>query len=188
MKLNLIATCILLFIVTSKLRAQSFKEDPNFVKQAPNAKGYMLDTVSASNLSKDQLYSNALSFLSNSFKDSRNVIESKDLELGEISFKGNIRGVFTVSDTSKNGKITSHQEPVILFFKSNVYLKNNKFKIVVSSLERTFSAILSTSIKLPVDINRIGIQYDEDRVASNLALKLIKDFSAFLNNKPENDF
>jgi hypothetical protein len=185
---KLLFITIALTISMLSTSAQSFKEDPNFVKQAPNAKGYMLDTVSASTLTIQQLYSNALSFLSNNFKDSRSVVESKDLELGEISFKGNMRAIMSINDTSRKGKITTHQEPVILFFKSKIYLKNNKFKIVINSLERTLSAILSLDIKLPVDVYNVGLQSNEDKTTSNMALSLIKELSVYLNKKPENDF
>jgi len=167
--------------------AQSFKEDPNFVKEAPNAKGYMLDTVAVSSLSKQQLYSNAMSFLTNSFKDSRSVIESKDLETGEISFSGNTGKSITVSDTTKKGKISSHLETVNLYFKCKVYLKDQKFKIIINSLEKPFTALMPGGPRLPIDIHA-SFQQNENEAAMDLAMGLIKSLAASLNRKPESDF
>jgi hypothetical protein len=179
----------LTILSVATVSAQSFKEDPNFVKQAPNAKGYMLDTVATSALSKTQLYSNTMAFIANYFKDSRNVIENKDLELGEITFKGNTFTNIAVSDTSKKGKITTHYETVRLFFKCKVYLKDQKFKIILQNLEKPAFAILATGVNLPVDpYEKIGMLANEQRAASGLALLVIKDLALALNKKPENEF
>lgn len=180
-------TLLLLFLATLSY-SQSFKEDPNFVKQAPNAKGYMLDTVSASALKKDQLYSNALAFLSNRFKDSRSIIESKDLDLGEISFKGNTQTTVSISDTTKKGKVSTYLETVKLFFKCKIYLKDQKFKIVLYSLEKPFTSLIASELKLPIDPFETVLMAKEHKAASDMALNVIKDLAASLNKKPENDF
>jgi len=185
MKKTLLTLITLLPLITF---AQNFKDDPNYVKQAVNDKGYMLDTVGVSTLTKSQLFSNALSFLTNNFKDSRSVIESKDLELGEISFKGNTFKNIQVSDTSKKGKIANRWETVRLHFKCKIYLKDQKFKIVLNSLQKPFSEMIASDTLLPIDPYANGIFSNSDKAASELALDLIKNIAKYLNTKPENEF
>jgi hypothetical protein len=148
----------------------------------------MLDTVASSTLTKQQLYSNALNYISNSSKDIRNVVEMKDVELGEISYKGNTFTNISVSDTTKKGKITSHYETIRLMFRCKIYLKDNKFKIVLNSLEKPFMAMLSGGITVPVDPYYKGPGAHEYKVASDLALSMIKQIAVELNKTPENEF
>jgi hypothetical protein len=161
---------------------QTFKEDPTYLKQAPNAKGYMLDTVVVSNFDKKQLYSNALSYLSNTYKDSRFVIESQDLELGEIAFTGSAKAVSIHRDTTKKGKITTYQWPIVLNYKCKVYVKDQKYKIVMNNLElQKAPGLCSTSVD-------VKLNDPDEKPASHLAVDILKDVATYMNRKPENDF
>lgn len=176
---------LLLIISSSIAFGQTFKEDPSFVKQAPNAKGYMLDTVAESKFTKQQLYSNAMAFLANNFKDSRSVVESKDLDLGEISFKGSTITSVIKSDTTKKGKITTSKWNVPLYFKCKIYVKDQKFKIILNSLDVAYMVGLSGT---PLDPFTTGTFSQESNAASEAALDLIKNLAASINKKPESDF
>ena len=168
------------------LFAQSFKVDENTKSTYQDKPAFLLDTVVLSKYSKTQLYSNALNFVSTSFKDSRYVIEAKDSELGEIAFRGNVPKEYIKIIEGKRGKKDSIPEVGRLFFKCKIYLKDQKFKIVLYSLETTMSSLLP-DIKFTVrDTESPDMQYNN--VARISALELIKEMSAFVNRKPENDF
>lgn len=168
--------------------AQSLKEDPDFVGATPKAKGFMIDTVSTSSLTKPQLFSNTLSFISSSTNDARKVIENKDLELGEITFSSTYRTSITISDTSKKGKITTHLEHPVFKFKCNVYLKDGKFKIVIKNILWDFVGFSEPII--PYDPNSYkGSPFSRhSESVSNALVSIIKDMTNKINSKPSNDF
>jgi hypothetical protein len=171
------------FLLTCALAfGQTFKEDPTYLKQAPNAKGYMIDTVVISTYNKKQLFSNALSYLSNTYKDSRFVIESQDMELGEIAFTGSAKAFSIHRDTTKKGKITTHQWPIVLNYKCKVYVKDQKYKILMNNLELQKAPGLG-STSLDVKLNDT-----DSSAASRLALDILKDVATYMNRKPDNDF
>lgn len=168
------------------MMAQSFKVDENTKSTYQDKPAFMLDTVVISKYNKTQLYSNALNFVSTSFKDSRYVIENKDSELGEIAIRGNVPKEYIKVIEGKRGNKDSITEVSRLFFKCKIYLKDEKFKIVLYSLETTMSSLLP-DIKFTVrDTESPDMEYNN--VARKSALDLIKEMSAFVNRKPENDF
>ena len=183
MKKNLLT---LLLIISSGIAfGQTFKEDPSFVKQAPNAKGYMVDTIAESKFTKQQLYSNAMAFLTNNFKDIRSVVESKDLDLGEISFKGSAITSVMKSDTTKKGKISTSKWKIPVYFKCKIYVKDQKFKIVLNSLDVGMMVGLSGA---PLDPYSTGVFSQENIAASEAVLDLIKNIAVSINKKSESDF
>lgn len=161
--------------------SQSFKRDLD------TEYGVMLDTVADSKLSKDQLYSNALNFVTKSFEDSRAVIELKDSDLGEVAFKGHVPFSYTDTLTTEKKKKVSHTiytETVNLHFKCRVYVKELKYKVVLSALEVSLPSIMS-DIKISLTDDPQSASHIR---AQEVALNLIYDISEFLNRKPENDF
>jgi hypothetical protein len=165
--------------------AQTFKLDSVIKSVDSKLPYYSIDTIVLSNYSKSDLFSNALRYIADSFKDSRNVVEVKDVDRGEIYFHGNVSKPFTNSYPDKKGKIKYLEEEAKLFFKCKIYLKDNKFKIVLSSLEYPFTSLLDTGVNMPLQPN-----YDkpECRATGELAMALIKNLSARVNSKPANDF
>lgn len=151
--------------------------------------GVFLDTVADSKLTKQQLYSNTISFISKSFSDSKAVIETKDVELGEVAFYGYVPFVYT--DTTKLEKKKKTIETIStwevkLYFKSRVYLKDQKYKVVLSSLEVSLPTYPGlTEVRLLLKESSTTESHIEGK---KIALELIQSISAFLNRPPENEF
>jgi hypothetical protein len=183
MKLILLITIILL---PYTIIAQTLKVDTAMISNKKSSTYLLLDTVVQSNLSKLQLYSNATSFLANSFKDSRVVIENKDSDLGEIIFSGSIGKRITEVIIDKKGRSSTHTNEANLLFKCKLYFKDNKFKVILSSLEYPFSGYL-TGVNFPLSLPK---DKEEPYIigARELAYTLIKDISKSINSKPLNDF
>lgn len=185
--LILLFISFLFFALTSN--AQTIKIDEN-------SKLY-LDTVSTSDLSKEQLFSNAVGFVSDRFKNSQNAIEQNDLEQGELFFIGNISQSFEniiEGKVNKKGKKTedsAYRDGVTLHFKCRVYLKDNKYKVVLSNLEIPFSEVLNIGVRVPLSYPGVDEASSTGKgklVAIEIAERFIKDISKSLNKIPENVF
>lgn len=173
-------TLIPLFVL-----GQSFKTDENTKSSYADKPAVLLDTVATSEYSKIQLYSNALNYLTSSFKDSRNVLEMKDADLGEIAFKGSVSNRTIKTTTTKKGKTESIEEITLIHFKCKIYVKDKKYKIVLSSLE-TSPLSFSPDIKVTI-VGEPNVSERNNR-AQQVALNYIKDIAQQINKKPENDF
>lgn len=178
-------TFYLLFLVSGIANAQTFKPDENFKSTYNNDSAYQIDSVIVSAYTKQQLYSNAMGYITQSFKDSRSVIEMKDADLGEIAFRGNVSRRVNKVIVDKKGKKTDVVENVYLFFKCRIYVKDNKYKIVLSALEYPMSEILGLDLRFTVSLKN---ESENNTVAKDIALNLIRDMSDRINKKPESDF
>lgn len=168
-------------------KAQTFKPDSNTKKIEQRLPYYLIDTVVQSALTKTQLYSNCLGYIANSFNDSRAVIELKDSDIGEIIFSGNTYRIVTENLSKKKNKVENVDFKMRLFFKCKLFLKDNKFKVIIFSLEYPFTELLDTGVNLPVQPSSPD-EKDNNKIARELAFDLIKDISGKINKKPENDF
>ncbi|QTE35990.1 hypothetical protein J3L18_23030 [Mucilaginibacter gossypii] len=187
----LINTIRLTFLITFLFNchfsdAQTFKVDPDTHTQGWTKSNYMIDTVVQSQYSKSQLYSNGIAYIANTFKDSKFVYDSKDSDSGEILFHGNIFKDTITSYVDKKGKTSYREVTFRLFFKCKFYFKDNRFKIILSSLEYPFSELFDLHQNIPLQPD--GENRINNVVAKSLALGLIKDMSTKLNKKPDNDF
>ncbi|GEM_PF-2830878 len=99
----------------------------------PVTTNYKIDTVINADLKKEALYSNSLRWISSNFKDSRNVIESKDVETGEVTFKGHMSGY---AEVLVKKKVTF--PPVDLHFTGKVITKDGKYRLIMSDLFFTY--------------------------------------------------
>jgi len=151
--------------------SQTFKSDDSIESAYTDQPAHTLDTVIVSSLTKQQLYSNTLNYLTTSFKDSRSVIEMKDADLGEVSFNGVIE-----SDITN------------LYFKCKVYNKDNKFKVVLSALEYDKPIPGLSLSKSQLRVANKNFDPEQNKAARQLAISLIKDIAYRINKKPENDF
>jgi hypothetical protein len=174
------------FLFPYTVFAQTLKVDTTVTNKKANTTYLSLDTVVQSNLSKLQLYSNAISYLASNFKDSRVVIENKNPDLGEIIFSGSVGGQTNTVTIDKKGRSTTHTNEAHLLFKCKLYFKDNKFKVILSSLEYPFSGYL-TGVNFPLNVPKEN-EEPYIKVARELAYTLIKDISKSLNSKPLNDF
>ncbi len=140
-----------------------------------------MDSIVSSTLKKEFLYSNALSWLSSNFKDSRNAIETKDAESGEIIFKGNLPDKVIVM--LKSGKQTLANTR--LYFTGKIIIKDEKFRIIFTDLK--YSYITDT---LYSDLLNRELRKDDKYNEKNLANleSIVKDLSQALNKKADNDF
>lgn len=193
MKKNVLAMLLLALVTT--VHAQAFKVERTDLDGSDEIKYYLIDTVVASDLNKDQLYSNSLKMISGSFKDSRNVIESKDLDLGEIVYKGFIGSKFVhkiegkVDKKGRKGKDEFLEDEARLYFKCHLFLKDNKYKVVLTDLKMPITALFDTESTrihvVPVDEIK---EYDLQSKIHQMALSYIKSVASELNKKPMNDF
>lgn len=167
--------------------AQKFKPDQNTKSTFTDQPSHLLDTVIESKLTQKQLYSNSLNYISTSFKDSRNVLEMKDIDLGEISFIGTYSTIIvdSIAHLLKKKTVYTYQNNELkLKFKCKIYVKDQKAKIVLSSLLYDYYINKNTSIRIGKELEA----WNGNRVASELALDLIKRIAGFINKKPDNDF
>lgn len=172
----------------SLVHAQQFKVIDNSVQ---------IDTISESVYNKTQLFSNALGFISSSFKNTKAVISIQDLELGEIVFTGNLLGSFDkyyAAEFDKKGKKTSdeylQQMPLKVTITCHLYLKDNKFKIVIKNICAVNSVLLSYGGGESLLVSN-NFHLSEDKETSSkasLVKRFIIDLATQLNRKPENDF
>ena len=177
----------LIFILLSScfttLKAQSFKIDNDTPSEYKDGRpAFLIDSVGATFLSKKELFSNSVNYVSTVFRDSRNVIEMKDLELGEVLFTGTIDKPFKEPD----GRILAG----ILNFKCKIYLKDGKYKVVLYGLEWAKSTFptYSYQINIPYIFDIREKEEPANKAARELAYNLIKDISAAITKKPANDF
>ena len=142
---------------------------------------FKLDSIVNSPLKKEFLYSNALSWLSSNFKDSRNVIETKDADSGEIIFKGNLPDKVNV--TLKNGKQTLADTR--LYFTGKIITKDEKFRIIFSDLKYSY-----ITPNLYTELATREIKKDDIYNEKNLVNldSMVKDIARALNKKADNDF
>jgi len=181
-------TTLILSCATLIASAQEFKPDNNTVSAFKDQPAHLLDTVITSTLTKQQLYSNSLSYISSSFRNSKKSIESKDLELGELSFVGS--AIVSVQDSSeqklKKKTVYVHTDrDLTLHFKCRIYVKNQKAKIVLSSLKYDYYISDDQSIRIAPTRSDV---FKGNDVAATLAIDIIKDIASSLNKKPENEF
>lgn len=166
---------------------QVFKPDLDMKSSYKNEPAYMLDTVADSKLTKQQLYSNALNYVSKSFSDSRAVIEMKDADLGEISFKGLVPAPYVDTlRTEKRKKVIENviTDEIDLHFKCKIYVKDQKYKVVLSSLEAPMNSLFAD---IPMTLSMENDR-PANEAAKEAAMNLILSISEFLNRTPENEF
>lgn len=187
MNKKLISFAVLL--VSFSCYSQTFRPDAGTVSTSTVSPAQLLDTVVATTLTKKQVYSNALRYISTAFKDSRDVIEMKDPDLGEIIFAGNVKENYLKISEDKKGKKSTFNDVVKLSFKGRIYIKDDRFKIVLSGLQYDFTSLLPGAPQMTVTYPKeFGLYSGRNNAAVDAALKLIKDISLALNSKPENDF
>lgn len=178
---------ILIAILPLLSVAQAFKPDHNTKSSFTDQPSYLIDTVITSKLSKSQLYSNALNYISSSFKDSRNVLEMKDMELGEVHFLGSYSTIIVDSIkhmVKKKPYYTYQNNELKLKFKCKIYVKDEKAKVVLSSLLYDYYIDQNTSIRMGKKLE--GWRGNE--VAVSLAVELLSRISNSINKKPDNEF
>jgi hypothetical protein len=164
-----------------------FKIDPDTKSMYNTRPAYKIDTVLNSNLEKKNLYSNALSFIAAAFPDSRNVVQVKDLELGEIMFNGNISKNYVETEN----KVTNRPRTLssTLHFKCKIYLKDKKYKIVLYGLEAANSIFPDYTYTLDVPFLSGSTKESQfNLVGRELAISFIDSLVIALNKKPDSDF
>jgi len=175
------ALIILVMVLSASLLcAQSFTVDSS-------DQTCKIDTVVNCDLNKEQLYSNALNYIAKSFKNSNNVIQSKDLELGEIIVKGSIiTECYEIIATkkSKGYRYDTLLTPLRVHFNANIYTRDNKFKVDISSIKYDERSL---GLKMPVYCESKADVY-EDFASRQVIHELIIDFAKGLNIKPLNEF
>jgi hypothetical protein len=152
-----------------------------------------IDTVVNTALSKAQAYDNALSYIQNTSKFDPKFITIADQAAGEIIFTGNVSKEF-IKHKKANDKGTLEQ--VRLYYKATIYTKDQKFKIVLNSLEYQYGIINASSIltnSVNYLINRTSVapnvpDNDENNTATELAIWLTKDAAQKININAQSNF
>lgn len=176
---------LLLFLTLSTIfvNAQTFQPDSgNYNKYGKQI--YKIDTVMVSNQTKESIFSNSLAWLSNNFKDSRNVIETKDINLGEITFKCFYQEDF-LTGVKKNGKDT--YLPIKIFYTGKFFIKDKKYRIILTDLRYSYLTDSENNIDLSDDIT---YKYNKKQIDASLSFYkiVLKDIVNYLNRKSDNDF
>ncbi|MBS4063030.1 MAG: DUF4468 domain-containing protein [Chitinophagaceae bacterium] len=177
---------LILLMLPIGVFGQSFKPDPDTRSSYKNEPAYLLDTVAESRLTKQQLFSNAMNYVTKSFKDSRAVLEMENLELGEIAFNGQVPIIFTDTiRTEKKKKVVEeiYSDRVDMRFKCKIYVKDQKFKIVLYSMEVPMSSLLDVALGLSMESERTANQE-----AKMIAMDMIIGMTSFINRPPANEF
>lgn len=185
-----IYTIIFISFTFTSAFSQSFKLDEGAVSSFNDVPAYLIDTVVNTSLTKEQLFSNALNFISNTYKDSRYIIETKEATLGEVVFKSSATTTFSYNETNKKGKISQINSGTTLYFKANIYVKDNKYKIVLSNLRRSISSALPdevSALSLRIDDLK-GDTYRSNGPALRLAINIVNDIASFMSKKPQSEF
>lgn len=144
---------------------------------------YKLDTIVNTTLSKEALYSNALGWFNSNFRDSRNVVESKDLQTGEILFHG-----ITSKDVPvelKVGKKTYNEyKKVSVHFKGKVIVKDLKYRLIFNDLKHEYiSGMIWTMYPESVD-EKSDAAFQTYRLLEDLQNSFIRS----MDKKPDNEF
>lgn len=144
---------------------------------------YKLDTIVSTSLNKEALYSNALGWFNSKFRDSRNVIESKDFETGEILFHG-----ITSKDVPyeyKSGKKTiKTMDNVKVFFNGKVIVKEGKYRLIFSDLKHEYISGMIWTMYPESDNEKSKAAFETYRLLEDLQ----KSFIRSMDKKPDNDF
>jgi hypothetical protein len=190
MKNLFIATFLLIPTLSS---AQALKIDLDRAALGPKLPYCLIDTIVKSDYTGKQLYSNALSFLTTPHDQLQVEVLQKDIELGEVTFKASSYKPVEEDFVSKKNK---HEYATIkykVFFTCRLILKDNKFKVLMSSLEYPSLPQFDMEGKFPVhpvyrDESNEVINSKQNNIANDLAINFIKEIASKINKKPENDF
>lgn len=170
----------LLLIILLLLSFQGYSQ--NLVKDDVTEM-YKLDTIVNSSLGKEALYSNALGWFNSNFKDSRNVIESKDFEAGEIIFHG--QSSKNVPYEYQSGKkIIKTVQDVKVYFNGKVIVKDGKYRLIFSDLKHEYIGGFIWKM-YPESIDEKNITIFE---TYRLLEELQNSFLRSMDKKPDNDF
>lgn len=176
---------LILLINSMSVFSQSLVKDDALNKYGGAT--YKLDTIVESEFKKEFLYSNALGWLSSSFKDSRKVIENKDSDLGEITFKGSTLGYIDVEIKKTKKKSTQVPTTVRLHFSGKIIVKDNKFRIIFNNLTYSYISDRLTGNLVPSD--KTIIKDDEyNAKAFELLDKLNTSLINSMSKKSDSDF
>lgn len=156
----------------------------------------IIDTVANSDNSKLELFSNTVGFISTYFKNTKATIDVKDIELGELVFSGNLIGFYTSKVTNvvnKKGKKepdSTRELPLKVGFTCHLYLKDNKFKVILKKFDTVSSLLYSygETSSFPFHEGVLVSEDEDDLHALALIREFLKTLTVSLNSKPENDF
>ncbi|WP_316745133.1 DUF4468 domain-containing protein [Pedobacter antarcticus] len=171
---------LIICLITTGSFAQSFKKDPDMVNEKGQIQ-YMLDTVVNSKFSKEQLFSNALAFLSNKYDSLNTEILYENLMLGEINFKAQKTFHFlSIPTPGKEVMTTPYMTSGIFRYGCRIYVKDQKFRIIMYRLGNGINKLN------PFDDS---LYNNSQPSAAKYAKEQIKEFAEYLNKKkPNNDF
>ncbi|MDM1093407.1 DUF4468 domain-containing protein [Myroides odoratimimus] len=144
---------------------------------------YKLDTIVNTSLNKEALYSNALGWFNSNFRDSRNVVESKDLETGEILFHG-ITSKDVPIEYKVNKKVVKDLENVKVHFKGKVIVKDSKYRLIFSDLKHEYISGMIWTMYPEGNIEDNLPEYETYRLLEELQNSFIRS----MDKKPDNDF
>lgn len=137
---------------------------------------------------KDELYSRAKQWVSQNFGNSEAVIDLDDKAQGQLFIEGE-----TIAINKVEFEGSTVTRGIDIAFNMRLYLKDNKYKVVVDNIETRSGDGYST----PIDVNRLQatrngkpVMYDGDAVvvSEKAIAKIVASLQTFLASKPESDF
>lgn len=177
---------VFLMICSNNLFSQILKEDGNDLR---------IDTIVTSTLTKTQIFSNATNYVASNFKSSKDVVQQKDLDLGELFFRGFIREDYVqiiegkVNKKGKKSPDTNLPTYTELHFLCKIYVKEGRFRIILEDLKRPFYPLMNMHDKIKISLPVEGSPtFQEDVITERLAINFVRSLVQDLNKRPENDF
>ncbi|MEZ2337649.1 hypothetical protein AB6735_18530 [Mucilaginibacter sp. RCC_168] len=171
-------TLLLILGISTHLKAQTLKPDPTTTNPSYTRPYNLIDTVISSKLTKQQLFSNAVNF---SIGNRCSIIYRTD-DYTELDFRGSTARSFVGKDKNDNGV------RIELFYVAKLLFKDNRFKIVLSTLEypyprslTPFGPELQTGVKFPVQLPGSTDIEKHNPEAISMCISLIKDISSKIN-------
>lgn len=144
---------------------------------------YKLDTILNTTLSKEAMYHNALGWIASKNRDANTEIISKNEENGEILFTASSQR-YVVEEEKIRKKTIKRYDVVTVYFKGKVVVKDNKYRLIFSDIEKKFIA----GIRIPL----VPSMIDDGKLDSVEAFKDLKmyqnSFIRSMDKKPDNDF
>lgn len=171
-------TILFILGISTNLKAQTLKPDPTTTNPSYTRPYNLIDTVIDSKLTKQQLFSNAVNFSIGN----RGSIIYRTNDYTELDFKGSTARSFVNKDKTDNGV------RIELFYVAKLLFKDNRFKIVLSTLEypyprslTAFDPNVQNDIKFPVQLPGATDIEKHNPEAISMCISLIKDIASKIN-------
>lgn len=168
-----------------------------FINMGAYAQGFTIDSLTSEveyevvltqQNTKDELYTRAKQWVSQNFGSSEAVIDLDDKQQGQLFLKGETS---TTHKVLLEGKTSTF--PLDVTFDMRLYLKDNKYKVVVDNIQTNaiigiFTKMNAKSLEVAKQQGPLGMTGAEVMESEKAIANVVASLQTALAAKPESDF